>query len=115
MKTVQEFRYHKVKCWPEYFDAVKSGDKTFELRKNDRNYRAGDVLCLQAWDPDTGLYVGAEYEVLITYTTTFVDALKDGFIAMGIRPANLFKVRCASCLSGFRTYDKAHTHCSNCL
>lgn len=29
---------HELKILPEYFEAVVSGDKRFEIRKNDRNY-----------------------------------------------------------------------------
>jgi hypothetical protein len=37
---------HILKCEPGYFDAVKSGLKTFELRKNDRDFKVGDKLLL---------------------------------------------------------------------
>ena len=42
---------HFLKTLPEYFRAVKSGVKTFEVRKNDRNYRVGDTLILIEHDP----------------------------------------------------------------
>lgn len=32
----------KIKC--EYFDAICFGHKTFELRKNDRDYQVGDLI-----------------------------------------------------------------------
>lgn len=38
---------HKLKILPEYFEAVKSGSKTFEVRKDDRGFQAGDTLFLQ--------------------------------------------------------------------
>lgn len=44
-------RIHPLKTWPNFFELIESGVKTFELRKNDRNYRAGDILFLQEWDP----------------------------------------------------------------
>lgn len=37
---------HNLKILKPYFDAVVSGDKTFELRKDDRPYRIGDTLVL---------------------------------------------------------------------
>ncbi len=43
-KTLTE---HVLKTWPQYFDAVKRGDKTFEVRRNDRGFQKGDVLVLQ--------------------------------------------------------------------
>ena len=37
---------HELKTWPEYFEAVKDGTKNFELRKDDRGFKAGDHLVL---------------------------------------------------------------------
>lgn len=42
---------HEVKCCPEYFSALKSGIKTFEVRKNDRPYQVGDILALNEFVP----------------------------------------------------------------
>lgn len=42
---------HKLKTLPVYFDAVQRGDKTFEIRKNDRDFQAQDALVLAEWDP----------------------------------------------------------------
>jgi len=44
-------RLHKLKTWPEYFAALLRGDKTFEVRRDDRSYDVGDVLHLVEWDP----------------------------------------------------------------
>jgi hypothetical protein len=38
---------HELKCWPEMFDAVAEGRKTFDVRKNDRGYQTGDRLVLR--------------------------------------------------------------------
>lgn len=35
---------HIIKAWPEYWDALADGSKTFELRFADRPYTVGDVL-----------------------------------------------------------------------
>lgn len=43
---------HKIKTWPQFFDAVADGTKTFELRENDRGYQKGDEVILQEWDPE---------------------------------------------------------------
>lgn len=58
---------HKVKCWTGYFDAVLRGDKPFEVRRNDRNYRVGDHLVLEEWDPSTEAYTGRVFRLRITY------------------------------------------------
>ena len=37
---------HNLKIWSCYFIEVLAGNKTFELRKNDRDYKVGDTLNL---------------------------------------------------------------------
>ncbi len=37
---------HILKTVEPYFSAVKSGEKTFEARRNDRGFQKGDVLVL---------------------------------------------------------------------
>jgi hypothetical protein len=34
----------------EYFEAVEKGSKTFELRKNDRDFRVKDICILEKYD-----------------------------------------------------------------
>lgn len=42
---------HVLKTWPNAFDAVKSGAKRFEWRRDDRGFEVGDVLVLRKWNP----------------------------------------------------------------
>jgi hypothetical protein len=51
---------HHLKTWPVQFQAIKRGDKGFELRVNDRDFREGDTLILLEWDPcrGDGAYTG---------------------------------------------------------
>ena len=35
---------HTLKIKEDYFNAILRGEKTFELRKNDRNYQVGDLI-----------------------------------------------------------------------
>jgi len=37
---------HEHKILPEFFEAVILGFKTFEIRKNDRDYKVGDIVFL---------------------------------------------------------------------
>ena len=44
---------HEIKILPKYFRLVATphgGVKRFELRKDDRNYQAGDTVTLREWD-----------------------------------------------------------------
>lgn len=40
-------KIHELKCWPEYWDALASGQKRFEVRRDDRGFQRGDILVLQ--------------------------------------------------------------------
>ena len=49
---------HDLKCRPEYFQPLWSGEKRFELRLADRDYRIGDTMDIREWDPDREQYTG---------------------------------------------------------
>lgn len=69
------------KIWPEYFELVKSGKKTFELRLADWECNEGDTLLLREWDPKTKEYTGREIEKTVTYVLKTKDValfLKEG-------------------------------------
>lgn len=73
---------HELKIWPEYFDAVEAGLKTFEIRQDDRGFKSGDVLSLCEYDPADDRYTGRMLRRRVTYTTTF--AQRDGYIVMAL-------------------------------
>ena len=78
---------HTLKTWPSYFNAVLSGEKTFEIRNNDdRGFQKGDIIVLREYDPEKitpKRYSGREIEKKITYVTNFNQL--DGFVVFGIR------------------------------
>ena len=75
---------HTLKTWPEYFQAVARGAKTFEIRKNDRNFQVGDELELVEYDPREGAgFTGRAIDCKVTYITDFEQ--KPDMIVMGIR------------------------------
>jgi hypothetical protein len=44
---------HILKTWPEFWDEVRHGNKTFEIRENDRCFKVGDTLTLERWCPQS--------------------------------------------------------------
>lgn len=72
---------HELKILPEFFEAVTSGRKQFEIRKNDRDFKIGDILHLREWNGEN--YTGDSYKAEITYITHY--AQKDGYVVLGIR------------------------------
>ena len=47
---------HDLKCETEYFQAVESGKKKFEIRKNDRDFKRLDLVILH--EVVEGIYTG---------------------------------------------------------
>ncbi|ELB2078489.1 DUF3850 domain-containing protein [Vibrio parahaemolyticus] len=63
-------KVHQAKIKPEYLNAIIDGKKTFEIRKNDRDYRVGDWVRLSD---------GSRFIVVrITYLTDFEQ--KEGYV-----------------------------------
>lgn len=56
---------HDIKILPEFYNDVESGRKSFEIRKNDRDYKVGDYLLLREWDGEK--YTGRKITRYINY------------------------------------------------
>ena len=74
---------HRLEILPEYFGAQKNRVKTFEIRKNDRNFKVGDKLMLYEIDPKTKQKTGRLLEVQVTYITNY--AQKEDYVVMATR------------------------------
>lgn len=77
---------HELKIWPEMYDALRSGRKRFELRKDDRNFQEGDTLKLREWKPETEEYTGRSLTASVYYVLRDAEqfGLMPGFCAMSI-------------------------------
>ena len=76
---------HNLKTWTPYFNDIRNGVKTFEVRKNDRNYQVGDTLILEEYNPDTEKYTGAWIPEEIIYKLDDIRFVKEGFVVLGIQ------------------------------
>lgn len=86
---------HILKTRPVYFDAVKSGDKNFEVRRDDRGFQKGDVLVLRRTLPDRpdlveyglGAKVAHEITRQIAYVLTGGQfGIEPGYVVLGLAP-----------------------------
>ena len=88
---------HILKLNDRYYDAVANGIKTFEIRKNDRDYKVGDTLILGRVDddgkyltyPDFECAMNLRYEikVAVTYILTHdeFEGISEGYVVLGIK------------------------------
>jgi hypothetical protein len=58
---------HELKSWPGQFQAMWTGLKRAEFRRDDRGYRVGDLLELREWDPDLQQYTGFRLTARVTH------------------------------------------------
>ena len=95
-------RIHELKTWPAYWQAVESGEKTFEVRRDDRGFQKGDILVLQLYDPEKRAYMrdpkdprllsnlganAAEIEREVSWILTGGQmGVEPGFVVMGLKP-----------------------------
>lgn len=78
---------HSVKSRPEYFKAAIDGTKTFEIRRNDRNYKVGDLLQQLEYFEESESFSGRSRVFEITYITNFMQ--RDDYVVMSIKPCGL--------------------------
>ena len=86
---------HDLKTWPVYFDAVKRGEKTFEVRRDDRGFQKGDKLRLLRTREDKphivehGYAIGAGLSHIIEKVITYVltggqFGIEPGYVVLGL-------------------------------
>lgn len=82
---------HELKTRPNYWDAVERGEKTFEVRRDDRGFQKGDLLQLVKFDG--GYYVlapGSRFgkqiiERRISYVLTGGQlGIEPGYVVLGL-------------------------------
>lgn len=81
-ETVMDDRRHKLKLAKMFFEDVRLGRKSFELKKNDRDYQIGDILELR--EMDNGEPTGRVIEKEITYILEGFAGLKEDYCILAL-------------------------------
>ena len=77
---------HTLKILPEYYRALLEGRKTFEVRKNDRDFREGDTLMLEQYDTELARTFGAPLWLKVTYVLKGGQfGIEEGYCVMGVK------------------------------
>lgn len=76
---------HQLKCAANYFDDVVTGRKTFEVRKNDRDFHVGDFLALNECNSEhEHLETGRSAIFHVHYILDDPAYMKEGYVILGI-------------------------------
>lgn len=82
-KIENKIKVHTVKIAKMYYEDVKSGKKSFELRKNDRGYKQGDILRMLEYAE--GEWTGREMVAEVTYLLKDYAGLEEGYCIMALK------------------------------
>jgi hypothetical protein len=64
---------------------MNSQGKTFEIRKDDRDYAVGDMLVLDEWNPSTQQFTGRRQFRCVRYILRGGQfGLEPGYVCMGL-------------------------------
>lgn len=74
---------HDLKINKEFFRPVLAKIKTFEIRKNDRNFCVGDKVVLNEWDEEKRQYTGEKVNTEIIYITNYEQ--KDNYVVFSFK------------------------------
>lgn len=77
---------HLLKTINSHFDNFDRDYKTFEIRKNDRDFKVGNILCLAEYID--GIYTGDYVWRLVTHILThedFPDGIKEDYCVLSIK------------------------------
>ena len=78
-------REHELKVWPEFFEALVDGRKTFEWRRDDRDYQVGDVLYLREWSEAKG-YSGRSIRRSVSYVLSGHFGVPLEYVVLALAP-----------------------------
>lgn len=74
---------HELKIAPVYFREVLMESKRFEVRKNDRDFKEGDTICLKEFDGTK--YTGSEIIVKVGFVLADFEGLRPGYCVFSIQ------------------------------
>lgn len=77
-------KIHELKIWPEHFAGIEAHTKRAEIRLNDRDFKVGDILKLNEYDPDRQKMTGIYRERVILHIIDGADGLAEGFVVLSL-------------------------------
>ncbi len=81
---------HELKCINPYFEDIWEGNKRFELRKNDRDFKQGDYLILKEYDKVNQVYLRRRVFCYIGYVLKDYEGLDKDYCILAINAVQFF-------------------------
>ena len=75
---------HELKTIDPYFEMVWNGNKKFELRKNDRDFKKGDALVLKEYIQSEERYTSRTIWCIVTCVIEYTLAMQKDYVALGL-------------------------------
>lgn len=76
---------HELKTEFQYLLDMKLGNKRFEVRKDDRNFKIGDILIIKEYDPVYGTYGDMQARRQINYILPGGQfGIEAGYVVLGL-------------------------------
>jgi hypothetical protein len=77
---------HDLKVCTPFWEDLYNRRKTFDVRKDERDFREGDKLRLREWDPETDDYTGQWATFEVSYKLDGGSrGIEDGYCVLGVR------------------------------
>ena len=82
---------HELNTCDEFMPDIATGKKTFEVRKEDRNFSLGDHVILNGWNMLLSEYTKDKILALITYKLDGGQfGIKPGYCVLGIKVERIY-------------------------
>lgn len=76
---------HELKVAPAYFGPIDRGEKTFEVRRDDRGFQKGDILWLREYMDAREKYTGNSLHARVEWILTGGQhGIEPGYVVMSI-------------------------------
>lgn len=81
----KKYEIHELKIAPEYFIEVLHNVKRFEIRRNDRKFKVGDILILKEYNEEDKFFTGRGVKRVIKYILQGpCYGLEEGYCILGL-------------------------------
>jgi len=75
---------HHLKTWPQFYQRIVDGTKTFEVRLNDQGFQCGDDVILEEYDPTVAIESHRRSGRVISFKIGYVFQLNSKWVVFSL-------------------------------